>query len=216
VADSLRLPNAVSTASAGAPAVRRPRARRRAVGRVLRAVRLGASAALLVAVLVIAVVTVVLPRITGSTPLTVLTSSMEPTLPPGTLVVVQPVDASTLAVGDVVTYQLRSGEPTLVTHRIVSIAETADGERSYVLQGDNNPDPDIDAVVPGQVQGRVAYAVPLIGYVNSALSGEGRAWIVGVGAALLFGYAAYAIVGGALETARRRRGRGNAARRRAH
>jgi signal peptidase len=190
-------------ATLGGTAIRRPNARRRAVRGVLRSVRLGASAALLVAVIGIAVVTVVLPRLTGWTPLTVLTGSMSPTLPPGTLVVVEPVDPAALAVGDVVTYQLHSDDPMLVTHRIISISETA-GSTTYELQGDNNPDPDIDPVLPEQVQGRVAYAVPLLGYVNSALSGAGRGWLVAGTAALLFGYAAYAILGATVEGARKR------------
>jgi signal peptidase len=205
MADSLA-PTLAAPATPEGVGSRRPNARRRAVRGVFGAIRLGASAALLVVVLGIAVVTVVLPRITGWTPLTVLTGSMAPTLPPGTLVVVQPVDPAALAVGDVVTYQLRSGEPTLVTHRIVSISQAA-GAITYVLQGDNNPDPDIDAVVPEQVQGRVAYAVPLLGYVNSALSGAGRGWLVLATAAVLFGYAAYSIVG-AVVGARRSRSEG--------
>jgi signal peptidase len=175
------------------------------VRRVLKAVRLGASGALLVAVVAIAITTVVLPRLAGWTPLTVLTNSMAPTLPPGTLVVVQPVDPAGLAVGDVVTYQLRSEEPTLVTHRISAVTATADGVTAYVLQGDNNPDPDVEPVVPEQVQGRVAYAVPLLGYVNSALSGEGRGWLVLGTATLLFGYAAYSFVSALTDRTRRRR-----------
>ncbi len=178
---------------------------RSSVRAVLGAIRLGVSAALLLAVIGIALATVVLPRVNGWTPLSVLTNSMAPTLPAGTLVVVQPVDADELAVGDVVTYQFRSDDPTLVTHRIVSITATSGGTAAYVLQGDNNPDPDVAAVLPEQVQGRVAYAVPLLGHVNSVLTGENRRWIVTGAAAILFGYAAYSIVGGAAAGARRRR-----------
>jgi signal peptidase I len=203
MADLLELPAPPVVAPTGA-AVRRPRARRRAARQVLMAVRLGASAALLVTVLGIAVVTVVLPRLNGWTPLSVLTGSMSPTLPAGALVVVQPVDADSLAVGDVVTYQLRSDDPTLVTHRVVSVTATSGGAMAYLLQGDNNPDPDVDLVLPEQVQGRVAYAVPLLGYVNSALSGAGRGWTVLGAAAVLLGYAAYSIVGGLAAISRRR------------
>jgi signal peptidase I len=81
---------------------------------------IGLSAALLLAVLALAVVVIVIPKLSGATPLTVLTSSMEPTLPPGTLIVVQPVDVTDLAVGDVATYQIRSGEPDVITHRAPS------------------------------------------------------------------------------------------------
>ncbi|RYJ02767.1 MAG: signal peptidase I, partial [Actinomycetales bacterium] len=55
------------------------------------------------------VVSVLVPRLAGATPYTVLTGSMRPTMPPGTLVVAKPVDPEALEVGDVVTVQLRSG-----------------------------------------------------------------------------------------------------------
>ena len=59
------------------------------VGRTLAwLVILGAVAVLLVAVVV--------PRVAGATPYTVLTGSMAPAYPPGTLVVVRPVDPGDL------------------------------------------------------------------------------------------------------------------------
>ena len=43
---------------------------------------------------------VLVPRLTGSTPMTVLTGSMAPSYPPGTLVVVRPGPADDIAIGD--------------------------------------------------------------------------------------------------------------------
>ena len=63
---------------------------------------------------------VVVPRLGGATPYTVLTGSMRPGMPPGTLVVVRPIEPDQIATGMVVTYQLRSGDPTVVTHRVLS------------------------------------------------------------------------------------------------
>ncbi len=65
-----------------------------------------------------------MPRLGGATPYTVLTSSMEPEYPPGTLVVVRPVPIEEIGIGDVITYQLESGEPTVVTHRVVGLSTT--------------------------------------------------------------------------------------------
>ncbi|MDY7558549.1 S26 family signal peptidase [Cryobacterium sp. 10C3] len=70
---------------------------------------LAASGAILLLVVAIALLLIVVPKATGSTPLTVLTSSMEPTLPPGTLIIVRPVTPDEIRIGDVVTYQIRSG-----------------------------------------------------------------------------------------------------------
>ena len=166
---------------------------------------LALSGALLLIVLALAVIVIVVPRVTGATPLTILTSSMEPSLPPGTLIVVRPVDAEELAVGDVVTYQLRSGEPTVITHRIIAISESTVGERSFELKGDNNSDPDPDPIVPGQIQGELWYSVPFIGHANSAMGGDTRAWIVPAAAVLLLGYAGYVIAGAVVAGVRKRR-----------
>lgn len=161
------------------------------------------GAVLLVAAL--AVILIVLPLITGATPLTVLTSSMRPTLPPGTLVVVSPTAPADLRIGDVITFQIRSGDPTLVTHRIIGIDTSSSGERSFRTQGDNNPSPDPDAILAEQVNGRLWYSVPLIGWANTALNSDARSWIVPVAAAALFGYAAFMIGSGVRARIRSRR-----------
>ena len=56
-------------------------------------------------------VALVVPRLGGTSPYVVLTGSMLPKIPPGTLVVGLPVDPMSVAPGDVVTYQIRSGDP---------------------------------------------------------------------------------------------------------
>lgn len=156
----------------------------------------GVSAGILLLVLGLALLVIVLPRLTGAIPLTVLTSSMEPGLPAGTLIVVRAVAADDLGLGDIVTYQVRSGDPTVITHRIVGLTLAANGDRTFVLKGDNNSLADPDAVTAAQVRGRLWYAVPLIGLVNNAVSGRAKAWVSAGGAALLFGYAGFMIVGG--------------------
>jgi signal peptidase len=137
--------------------------------------------------------TVVVPRLAGATPYTVLTGSMRPGLPPGTLVVVRPAgpDASGIGIGDVVTYQLRSGEPEVVTHRVVSVASDADGLPVFRTQGDANSIPDQDWVRAAQVRGVRWYSVPYLGYLNNLLTGKERQMAVSAVATLLLGYAAF-------------------------
>lgn len=132
---------------------------------------------------------VVVPRVASATPYTILTSSMSPTYPPGTLVVVTPVDPAKLTVGDVVTVQLESGEPTVVTHRVSSIAYQLDGDVSIETKGDANISPDREVRLAEQVRGRVWYSIPYLGYVSTALTGGERQWIVTVIALALIGYA---------------------------
>jgi signal peptidase I len=136
-------------------------------------------------------VAVVVPRLTGATPYTVLTGSMTPSYPPGTLVVVRPTPVEQIAVGDVVTYQLSSGDPTVVTHRVVSTGtDTVTGQTFLRTQGDANASPDTAPVAPVQVRGTVWYAVPYVGKVTTLLTGHDRQLAVDVVAGLLLVYAA--------------------------
>src|SRR5699024_700722 len=84
------------------------------------------------------VVDLVVPRLFGATPYAVLTSSMSPSLPAGSLVVVRPVRPESIGVGSVITYQLRSGEPAGVTHRVVAQAVDGTGARTWRTRGDAN------------------------------------------------------------------------------
>lgn len=166
--------------------------------------RVSLSVAVLIALLALGAAVIGVPAATGSTPLTVLTSSMEPGLPPGTLLVVQPVEPEDIRIGDVVTYQLHSGEATVVTHRVISISKTAGGEFSLILQGDNNSQPDPDPIREVQVQGRLWYSVPYIGWVNTWVNGEARGLIVPVVAGALFAYAAWMVISGLRDKAKKR------------
>ncbi len=150
---------------------------------------------LLAVMLLVLAVTVVIPRLTGSTPYTVLTSSMKPSYPPGSLVVIKPADAAELQVGTAVLYQIRSGEPDVITHRIVATRQSGGGDTTYITRGDNNGSDDADPVKIEQIRGKVWYSVPYMGYVNNWLNGEQRritliAIVVG-----LSGYAIFMFLG---------------------
>ena len=166
---------------------------RRALGRLWSAaawlVVLGAVAALLAAVLV--------PRLAGATPYTVLTGSMQPDLPPGSLVVVRPVAAQDVGVGSVITYQLASGEATVVTHRVVAVRMGADGEPSYRTQGDANDVPDQGWVRPVQVRGELWYSVPHLGRLGVLVGTHQRELAVYVVSGTLLAYAAAMFVSAA-------------------
>jgi signal peptidase len=138
---------------------------------------------------------VLVPRLAGATPYAVLSGSMRPDLPEGTLVVVEPVDADELRVGDVVTYQLESGAGTVVTHRVVGVTTSLDGEVSFVTQGDANDAADEEPVRPVQVRGRLWYAVPYLGHANRLLTGQQRQVAVYLVAGGLLGYAVLMFTG---------------------
>jgi signal peptidase len=149
-------------------------------------------------------VSVVVPRLAGATPYTVLTSSMEPTYPPGTLVVVRPVPVEDIGVGDVITYQLESGRPAVVTHRVVAVgASIGSGKRTFTTRGDANGADDPAPVRPVQVRGVLWYHVPFLGRVSTALDGDQRQLATYGVAAGLLGYAAL-MFASSISTRRRR------------
>ncbi|WP_265520545.1 signal peptidase I [Oerskovia flava] len=174
-----------------------PAPRRRLLGRVL-------GALLLAAALALALLLVVVPLFLGATPYAVLTGSMRPDMPPGSLVVVRPAEPEEIRVGDAITYQIASGRPEVVTHRVVGVGVTSEG-RTFTAQGDANALPDPDPVVPGQVRGVVVYAVPWAGYVSSAIGAEERrtALYLVAGGVVLYGL--WQVAGGVRERRRARR-----------
>lgn len=109
-------------------------------------------------VLLAAAAIIFVPMILGYKEMAVLSGSMEPTIPVGSLVYVKPVEAVELEVGDVCTYYLSGGE-TFVTHRVISIDTDA---QTLVTQGDANNTADGD-VSFGQVYGRADFHLPYLG-----------------------------------------------------
>lgn len=120
----------------------------------------------LMIVCLVATVGVVLPLLLGAQSYTVLTGSMRPSLEPGALIAVRPTDAAEIRIGDVITFQLRSGEPEVATHRVVAVGVDGRGERVFTTRGDANDAADLRPVHAVQVRGVLVYAVPWIGYLN--------------------------------------------------
>ncbi len=167
---------------------------------------LGVSFGLLAFVLLLAALVVLVPAVTRSTPYTILTSSMEPGFPPGTLVIVKPIDPVDIKIGTVITYQLDSGESAVVTHRVIEIQgpNLPGADPSFITKGDANSAPDAKPVMTVQVRGAVWYSVPLIGWVNNIVNGDLRSVVIPVVAGLLFLYAGWSIVTSRIDKRRRR------------
>lgn len=161
-------------------------------------------AGLVAAIVGALVVVAVLPRTTDAVAMTVLTGSMTPTIPAGSMILVRPVDPGTLQVGDIATYQEQEGVDTYITHRVVGVRERA-GETRYVFQGDANPGPDLQAVRPGAVRGEVWFHVPYLGSTKESLGGPAGVGLLAM--LLLAGFALTQLVGGLVEV---RRGRSRA------
>lgn len=109
------------------------------------------------------------PRFGGYRVMTVLTASMRPTMPEGSLIVQTPVPLSRVRVGDVITYRIPVDDRRIVTHRVVEVV--SGGDHPVVrTKGDANNAPDTWlARLEGQPTWKVRFAVPKVGYVVQAL-----------------------------------------------
>lgn len=100
---------------------------------------------------------------------TVLTGSMRPTMPEGSVVMVVPVPPSRLRVDDVITYRIPVEDRRIVTHRIVEIIE-AGPEPVVRTKGDANNAPDQwVARLRGAEAWRVQLSVPKVGHLLGLL-----------------------------------------------
>jgi signal peptidase len=94
----------------------------------------------------------------------------------------------------VLTYQVKSDEPAVVSHRVTGAAVNDRGDRTFVTKGDNNDIADPLPVIPVQIKGTVWYSIPLLGWVNTAVNGDLRPFIVPVVVGGLLLYAGWMVV----------------------
>lgn len=146
--------------------------------------------------------TVLVPRIIGAEPYTVVSGSMEPEIPVGSIVVAQEVPAGHVQFDDVVTYQLESGKRQTVTHRVVAV-DIVGGETRYRTQGDANDSIDSEPVRPEQIRGKVIYHVPYLGYVGTWLPMDVRPKLAMIAGVMLLVYAASLLLRGLFDRRRR-------------
>jgi signal peptidase I len=100
----------------------------------------------------------------GFRPVAVYSGSMKPTLGVGSLAVDRVVPASGVRVGDVITFNDPYVKGRLVTHRVAKIVPTKHG-LAYRTKGDANAARDPWAIQLNDKVGRVAFDVPLAGYL---------------------------------------------------
>jgi signal peptidase len=136
--------------------------------------------------------------------LTVLTGSMTPEIPVGSVVIDRPVNPGTLEVGDIATYQKAPGVDEYITHRVVAVhPETT--PVTITFKGDANRGADIDPVPATAIRGQVWFHVPYLGTIRDGLQSHGtRGLALAVVLLLLGGYSIVQIVGGLRDRRRTR------------
>lgn len=92
----------------------------------------------------------------------VLSSSMEPELPAGSLAVRRPLDPGKIRAGDVITFRNASGN-LLTTHRVVAVQ--GGSSLRFITQGDANAAADPDPVAAEQLVGKIIFQLPHLGRI---------------------------------------------------
>lgn len=113
----------------------------------------------------------IVPRIIGISEYTVITPSMEPTIPVGSIVLVKPIEFDEIKEGDIISYYSKNHSDVVVTHRVASI--DADSGK-LITKGDANNSADVNPVSKEQMIGIVIYSLPKAGiYLQNVVSVQG-------------------------------------------
>jgi signal peptidase I len=114
-----------------------------------------------------------LPRLMGYEVYHVVSGSMEPEIPVGSVIYVEPVDAAQIEAGEIIAFQ--SGD-SVITHRVVKNQVV---EGSFVTKGDANDQEDVNSVPYAYLIGRVAYHLPVLGELMGVLSSTvGKLYVI--------------------------------------
>lgn len=107
------------------------------------------------------------PRFAGIEQYVVVSGSMEPAIPVGSMVYSGQTDPSTLAAGDIIVFYSSEGGDTPVTHRVVE-NHIAEGE--VVTKGDANEQNDLSPIIYSNILGKVQLHIPMLGFIAAPLA----------------------------------------------
>lgn len=121
------------------------------------------------------------PILLGYRPMAVLSGSMEPTYPVGSIIYYKECDFDELEAGDPITFYAGN---SLVTHRISQIDENS---RNVVTKGDHNQTEDPVPVEASEIAGKAtSFAIPYAGFFVTY--GKNPMAVAGMAVILLLSY----------------------------
>lgn len=141
---------------------------------------------IIVVMVVILAIMLVGVRLFGLQVFSVLSGSMEPEYPVGSLIYVKKVDYKELKVGDPITFLL--DKDTVATHRIIEVLidEEDPSTIRYFTQGDANGIPDAKSVHYKNIIGTPVFMIPYMGYVSNYIQNPPGMYVaISAGAILL-------------------------------
>ncbi len=141
---------------------------------------------ILVVLMVLCAVFLMVSRVLGYRCYAVISGSMEPVYPVGSLIYVKAVDYKELKVGDPITFMV--DQDTIVTHRIIDVLIDEENPEiiRYFTKGDANDIPDGASVHYKNIMGTPVFTIPYMGYVSNYIQNPPGMYIaISAGAILL-------------------------------
>ena len=135
----------------------------------------------LVVLVVLLAVALVGVRLVGLEPYVILSGSMEPVYPVGSLVYVQRVDADRIAVGDPIAFVMNE-DLVVAIHRVIGVDAAA---QQFETKGDANDAADAAPVHFNNLIGKPVLCIPKLGYVSDYLTNPPGMYIGGAAALVL-------------------------------
>jgi signal peptidase len=125
------------------------------------------------------------PRILGWQPQVVLSGSMEPALPLGSVAFVEPKSGEEVQTGDMLTFRNPDGTELVVTHRVTEVVR-GEGGLAFKTKGDANEAEDSWLVPAANVVGTVKWHVHYLGYITDKVrTPAGFLLLIGLPAAFI-------------------------------
>lgn len=132
----------------------------------------GTLGTVLLIFLILACVPLTVPRMFGYQIYTVVSGSMEPAIPTGSLVYIKAVPAEEIMEDDVIAFYGVMDTTSIITHRVVSNS-TNMGE--FITKGDANDTKDMNPVPYDNYIGKVMVHIPVVGGVAQTFTnGPGK------------------------------------------
>ncbi len=133
-------------------------------GRRVLSVLCSAAGILIFLIVIALLLPLSLPRLMGREAYNVVSGSMEPSIPEGSLIYVRPVEWNEIAQGDIIAFR-RGG--AVVTHRVMQVRVV---EGDFVTKGDANASEDLTTVPFSELLGMVERHLPRMGDLAAFLT----------------------------------------------
>ena len=123
-------------------------------------------AVLLLLAVILSCLPLTLPRLAGLQIFQVVSGSMEPSIPTGSLVYVRQTEPEEVEEKDVIAFYSASDTGAVITHRVMN-NQVVSGR--FITKGDANRSVDVTPVAFDRLIGEVVFQIPMLGNLSTCL-----------------------------------------------